>query len=103
MSAGHVGLAAGKRKQTAKAANVGSGDLKLRVKLFQLIFDHTNGEIMTAGAENRVFDIFSGPKQIDLNFFAAVQSLDETWNPQQAIGVNHRRNHPGASCKRDRD
>jgi hypothetical protein len=72
MSAGHVGFTALQRQQTANATDIGSGDFKLRVKLLELIFDDPDRKIVTAGAENRVFDIFSRPKQLNLSFFAFV-------------------------------
>jgi hypothetical protein len=72
MCAGHVGLAALQRQQTSKAADIGSRNFELRMMLLELIFDHTDGEIVTTGAKNRIFDILSRTKQIDLNFLTFV-------------------------------
>src|SRR5258708_31141513 len=78
MGSGHVRFAALKREQTAQAADIGGGNLELRVTQFQLIFQHANRQIMTTGAENRIFDVCDRPQQLDLGLLARIQSLDET-------------------------
>ena len=50
MCARHVGLAALQRKQTANATDIGRRDFEFGIMFFDLIFDDTDGEIVTAGA-----------------------------------------------------
>src|SRR5581483_10926414 len=86
VGAGQVSLAAPEREQSAETADVGGGNLQLRMAPLQLVFEHADGEIVAAGAENRIFDVGEGPKQLDLSFLAGVEPFDQAGNAQQTIG-----------------
>ena len=64
------------------------------------LFEHADGEIVTAGAENRILDVFHGPEQFDFSFVARVEPLDQTGDAQQAIGAHQRHHHARAARQR---
>jgi hypothetical protein len=57
-----VSLAPPQGEQAPEAADVCSRDLELGMARFQLVLEHADGEVMTAGAKNRVFDVLGRPQ-----------------------------------------
>ncbi len=103
MRSADVGFTALQGQQGAQAADIGGGDLELRIAELQLVFEHAYGEIVTTCAKNRIFDILDGSKQFNVGLLTSVEPFNETWNAQQTVGVHHRGDHARAARKRHRD
>ena len=100
VAADDMRFAAFQGDQATQRADIAGRDLETRILAPQLIVKHTNGEIIAAGEQNGIGNLLSRTQEFDRHFLAGIQTLIERGNPQHAIGLDHRRNHPGPTAER---
>ena len=54
---------------------------------------------MTPCAENGVFNLLDGTKELNVDFFTRVDTFAQAWNPHEAIGLHHGGDDPSATAQ----
>ena len=82
MSASDMGLAALQRQQASQAADIRCCDLQFRVSQLELVFEYSDGEVVTTRAKDGIFNFLFGPQQFHLYFLARIQTFDKAGDAQ---------------------